>query len=154
MSLIVGLMVLGVALIMIEIFVPGGVVGAMGGVCLIGAVWLSYREGGAEGAIIALAVALVCVSVCLVFEFKVLPKTAVGKRLFLSQRIAGTSHQSPGEASLVGSEGSAATALAPSGYVLVSGRKLEAVSRSGFIEKGDRVRVDAIDSFKVTVSKL
>lgn len=154
MSLIVGLMVLGVALIMIEIFVPGGVVGAIGGICLLVAVGMSYRHYGTEGAIIAFLIACAFSVGCLVFELKVLPKTPMGRRFFLTQQISGTSQGAQAELSAVGREGVALTALSPSGYVLVDGQRLEAYSRSGFLDKGEKVRVDSIETFKVTVSKI
>ncbi len=154
MSLIVGLMVLGVALIMIEIFVPGGIVGAIGGICLLVAVGMSFKLYGAEGAIIAFVVSCVVLVGFLIFEFKVLPKTSMGRRFFLTQRIAGTSQGAQAEQGAVGREGLAVTALSPSGYVLVDGQRLEAYSRSGFVDKGEKVRVDSIETFKVTVSKI
>ena len=154
MSLVIGFIVLGLALIMIEIFVPGGIVGTIGGISLLGAVYLSYRSYGADGALITFLICGACVVACLFVEFKILPKTAVGRRLFLSHRVSGKSQQEQGDSTLLGQEGNALTALAPSGYVLVGGRKLEAHSCSGFLEKGEKVRVESIDQFKVTVSKL
>lgn len=153
MSLIVGLMILGFGLIMLEIFIPGGVVGLLGGASLLGAIGLAYGEFGMEGALIAFAVAIVGLAICLYVEFKVLPKTRVGRRIFLNNSVSGKSQPDVGEATLVGKEGTTLTALSPSGQVLVEGRKLEAVSRSGFLEKGEHVRVDSLDQFKVTVSK-
>ncbi len=148
------LIVLGFALIMLEIFIPGGVVGVLGGICLLGGILLSYSSYGAEGAIIAFLVCIVGLAFCLFVELKLLPKTTVGRRLFLSKTIAGKSQRDVADDSFVGKEGSALTALSPSGYVLVDGRKLEASSRSGFLEKGVKVRVDSFDQFKVTVSKI
>lgn len=154
MSLIVGLMILGFGLIMLEIFIPGGVVGLLGGASLLGSIVLSYSEFGMEGALIAFAVAIVGLAICLYVEFKVLPKTRVGRRIFLNNSVSGKSQPDVGETTLVGKEGTTLTALSPSGHVLVEGRKLEAVSRSGFLEKGEKVHVDSLDQFKVTVSKI
>lgn len=154
MSLVIGLMVLGIGLVMLEIFIPGGVVGVVGGLCMLGAIGVAFNDFGMEGAIIAFGVSLVALILCLWFEFKVLPKTAAGKRFFLQDQVSGKSQADVAEGSVVGREASAATALAPSGYVLLDGRKLEATSRSGFIEKGDSVRIESIDQFKITVSKI
>lgn len=154
MSVILGLMILGFVLIMVEIFIPGGVVGAIGGVCLLAGVVVAYQDFGAEGAIIAFLVGIVGLAVCLYTEFKILPKTPMGRRLFLGKTISGKSQPDVATEEMQGKEGSTLTALAPSGYVLVEGQKLEAYSRSGFLEKGDKVRVDSFDQFKVTVSKI
>ncbi|EDY82594.1 Nodulation efficiency protein D [Verrucomicrobiia bacterium DG1235] len=154
MSLIIGLMVLGLGLIMLEIFIPGGIVGIFGGLSLLGAIGVAYGDYGAEGAILVFAIGLVGLVGCLMFEFKVLPKTPAGRRLFLQNKIASKSQPDVGDDSMIGKEGKTATALSPSGYVIVEGKKLEAFSRSGFLEKGESVKVDSFDQFKVTVSKL
>lgn len=153
MSLIVGLMVLGFGLIMLEIFIPGGIVGVFGGISMIAAVYFAYDGYGMEGAIITFAVGLLGLVACLWFEFKVLPKTPAGKRLFLQDKVSGKSQHDFAEDSMIGKEATTATALSPSGYIIFDGKKLEAFSRSGFLEKGELVRIDSFDQFKVTVSK-
>lgn len=153
MSLVIGLMVLGMGLIMLEIFIPGGIVGVFGGICLLASIGVAYNHFGMEGAIIAFGVSLVALVACLWFEFKVLPKTSAGKRFFLRDRVEGKSQKDVGDQAMIGREASAATALAPSGYILLDGRKMEASSRSGFIEKGEAVEIVSFDQFKVTVSK-
>lgn len=154
MTWIAGLMALGFALIMMEIFIPGGIVGLFGGLCLIGSVWASFDQYGLVGAIVSLIVSLIGVVACLWFEFKVIPKTAAGKRLFLQNRIEGKSQPDVGEQDLVGQEGTALTALSPTGYVKVGTQKLEAFSRSGFLDKGQSVKVEAVEQFRITVSKI
>ncbi len=154
MSLIVGLMVLGLGLIMLEIFIPGGIVGIFGGISMLGAVAISYDQYGMEGAILCFGIGLVGLVACLWLEFKILPKTAAGKRLFLQDTISGKSQPDVGDDSLIGRQAQTATALSPSGYILVDGKKIEATSRCGFLEKGERVKIDSLDQFKVTVSKL
>lgn len=154
MSLILGLMILGLGLVMLEIFIPGGIVGIFGGLCLLAAVVFSYQDYGMEGAILVFGIGLVGLVACLWFEFKVLPKTAAGKRFFLQNQVDGKSQPDVVDDSMVGREGLTATALSPSGYVLVDGKKIEAFSRNGFLEKGESVKIDSFDQFKVTVSKL
>lgn len=154
MSLMVGLMLLGFALIMVEIFIPGGVVGAVGGLCLLISIILAFNSFGMEGAIVAFLVALVGLGICLFVEFKILPKTPVGRRLFLQDRVEGKSQRDVADQSLVGKEGSSLTTLSPSGYVLVDGQRYEAYCRSGFLDKGEKVRVESFDQFKITVSKV
>lgn len=154
MSLIVGLMILGLGLIMLEIVIPGGIVGVFGGLSLLAAVGLAFDGYGAEGAILVFGIGLIGAIACLWFEFKILPKTAAGKRLFLSDKVDGISQAAVGKEEMIGQQASTATALSPSGYIILDGKRLEAVSRSGFLEKGTPVKIDSFDQFKVTVSKL
>jgi membrane-bound serine protease (ClpP class) len=154
MSVIIGLLILGFALIALEIFIPGGIVGIFGGISLLAAVGFAYESYAMEGAIIVFGVGLVGVVACLWFEFKVLPKTAAGKKFFLQDQVTGKSQSDVCESDWVGKQGTTATALSPTGYVIVEGRKFEAYSRSGFLDKGELVKVDSFDQFKVTVSKV
>lgn len=154
MSLIVGLMVLGLGLIMLEIFIPGGIVGIFGGISMLAAVGFAYQDYGMEGGIITFGIGLVGLVACLWFEFKVLPKTPAGRKLFLQNQVEGKSQPDVGVDEMIGKEGKAATALSPSGHIIVDGKKLEAISRSGFLDKGELVKIDSFDQFKVTVSKL
>jgi membrane-bound ClpP family serine protease len=57
----------------------------------------------------------------------------------------------PGE--VVGKAAEAVTTLAPSGYVLVEGRRYEAFCRSGHAPKGAALRVIGIDNFRVIVTQ-
>jgi membrane-bound serine protease (ClpP class) len=47
----------------------------------------------------------------------------------------------------------ALTTLAPSGYVLVDGRRYEAFCRSGHAPKGALLRVVGVDNFRVIVNQ-
>jgi len=46
------------------------------------------------------------------------------------------------------------TTLAPTGYVMLDGRRYEARSQSGLIARGATVRVVGVDSFHLIVSQL
>ena len=57
-------------------------------------------------------------------------------------------------AEVVGRPAEAATTLAPSGLVLVGGRRYEAFCQSGHAAKGDALRVVAVDNFRLVVTKV
>ena len=154
MSWVVMLFLVGVVLLAAEVFVPGGVLGALGGLVMIGGCVLAFVEFGAGGGLLAVAAGVVLIIIMLVLEFVVLPKTRLGRRLFLNSEVKGAS-QAPLAAAdvVVGKTGSAATALAPSGYVLVGGKRYEAWSQSGFLEKGAAICVVALDNFRLIVRR-
>jgi membrane-bound ClpP family serine protease len=54
---------------------------------------------------------------------------------------------------VVGKVGEAATTLAPSGYVLIEGRRYEAFSQSGHMDRGTALKVVAVDNFRLIVTK-
>jgi membrane-bound ClpP family serine protease len=142
MTLIVILFVAGVLLIAAEVILPGGIIGLAGGGALVGGIVVAYGEYGASGAFIAAAVAVVLVVAALIVE------------LFLRDSIDSSSSYSKGDDSMIGSEGETITPLGPTGFVRIDGRKLEAASRSGFIDKHERIKVTGRDNFRIIVSKL
>jgi membrane-bound serine protease (ClpP class) len=78
-SLVIGLFALGILLLMIEVITPGGVLGAMGVLSMLGGCVLAFREYGPGGGAAAVGVALGILVLGLVIEFRVLPKTRLGK---------------------------------------------------------------------------
>ncbi|MCF7687460.1 MAG: serine protease [Cephaloticoccus sp.] len=151
MNLIVLLFVLGVILIGFEVFVPGGILGVFGGLAMLGGCVVAFANHGLSGGAMAVSVALVLVGLMLYFEFALLPKTSMGKRLFLNASIKGTV-KSPRPRDMTGSTGKTITALAPSGYVVIDGQQHEAFSRSGFLEAGVPVKVAGMDNFRLIVT--
>ena len=154
MITIILLFLAGVVLIGSEVFLPGGILGAIGGALMVGGIAVSYTEFGAFIAFIATIVAIASVFLALFFEFKILPRTPMGKQLFMSGTIKDSTTYVKAGDDVVGQIGRTVTALGPTGFVLLGSRKLEAASKSGFIEKNEEVRVTGKDNFRITVSKL
>ena len=55
---------------------------------------------------------------------------------------------------LIGLEGECLTALRPSGNADFDGRRLDVVSAGEFIEKGSRVRIEAVEGLRILVKKI
>lgn len=153
MSLVIVLFSIGVFLLALEIIVPGGIVGSIGGVSLIGGIAVLYHEYGLEAGMIGLLIALALVVGVFFLEIKVLPKTAFGKRFFLHSKVEGNSQKNLADDSWLGKECKTVTALAPSGFILIDGKKVDATSRSGFIEANQTVKIVSKNNFRILVSK-
>ena len=86
MTTILGLLVLGTALVFLETVLVGGVWAVAGVACYGGAVWAANAEFGAGAALAAVALsALGCVAAFLVWLY-VIPKTAAGRKLYLNSK--------------------------------------------------------------------
>ncbi|MGH8021236.1 MAG: NfeD family protein [Opitutaceae bacterium] len=153
MTTILFLFLIGVVMVLLEVFLPGGILGLLGAGAMIAGCVLSFRDYGVGGGIISIIAGFVLFGAGLVLEFKVLPKTRYGKRLFLSAAVSGTSSKPASGVDLIGRECEAATVLAPSGFVLIDGRRLEAFCRDGYAEQGSRLIVRGSESFRLIVSK-
>lgn len=154
MSAIIALFIVGAVLLAAEVFVPGAILGIFAALALLAGVVLSFMDYGSQGGWTAIAAALALAGGTLWFEFKILPKTAWGRRLFLKAEITGASQAPLAERdTVVGQAGVADTTLAPTGYVTVAGKRYEAYSRSGLIAKGEALRVVELDNFRLIVQK-
>ncbi|MCC5024436.1 MAG: serine protease [Candidatus Synoicihabitans palmerolidicus] len=150
MTKIAVLFVLGVVFLGMEMFLPGGILGLFAALALLGGCVLACVNYGMGGGLVAVIAALLLVGVMLYFEFAIVPKTPMGKRLFLNTASAGRSAPMR-EKDFVGSAGETATDLAPTGYVLIEGHRHEAFSRTGFLKAGEPVTVIAVDTFRLIV---
>ena len=152
-ALIVLLYAIGIILVLFEVIVPGGVLGVLGALCLMGGCGVAFYQFGLTGGLVGLFSALALLGLGLFIEFRLLPRTRLGRRMFLGAAVTGRSTQSPDDKNLVGRAGETVTALAPSGIVVIDGRKYEAFSQSGFVERGAHVVVRAYDNFRLIVEK-
>lgn len=154
MSLIIVLFAIGIVLLALEVVVPGAVLGILGGIIMAigcGAAFVTYGTQGGAFAIIS-AIILVALTICI--ELLWLPKSRLAKHITMNTTVDGVSQPPLAESSdVVGREAIAETALAPSGYVRVGDRRLEAFSDSGFIRAGEKLLVIGLDNFRVIVTR-
>lgn len=150
---VAALFVAGLVFLGFEVVVPGAILGVMAALCLAAGVGVAFLEHGTEGGLAALAVALFAVGGLLYFELRILPRTRVGRRMFLEKAIDGASQPPVAAESdkVVGREALALTALAPTGLVEVAGKRYEARCDSGFASEGARLRVVRIETFQLVV---
>jgi membrane-bound serine protease (ClpP class) len=154
MNAIIILFIIGAFLLAAEVFLPGIIAGVLGGLALLAGSILSFGEFGFTGGVIASVAAVALVVLVLYLELVVLPKTAFGRKMVVQATVDATSQ--PPLASLntvVDQPAEALTTLAPSGYVLVGGRRYEAFCRSGHAAKGAALRVVGLDNFRLIVTQ-
>lgn len=154
MNAIVILFLTGSLLLAAEIFLPGAIAGILGALALLAGSILSFREFGFGGGVAASTAGLALVVLMLYLELVVLPKTAFGRKLVLRATVDATSQPLPARLEVViAKPAEALTTLAPSGYVLVEGRRYEAFCRSGHVTKGTVLRVVGMDNFRLIVTQ-
>jgi membrane-bound ClpP family serine protease len=154
MTLIALLFIVGIILLAADVFVSSFVMAALGGVAMVAGCVFAYRDFGLLAAALAGLGVVILLGGAIYFELVLLPKTRFGRGLVV-ESTSGSSGQplvAPGD-SVVGKQATADTTLAPSGYVLVEGRRYEAFCRSGHASRGDVLSVVGVDNFRVIVSK-
>jgi membrane-bound serine protease (ClpP class) len=153
MNAVVLLFLLGLLLLAFEVFTPGGVLGVMGGIAMAAGCVVAFYQFGTLTGVIAMVCAVAALGAMLWVELVLLPKTRFGRKLFLNQAVDAKSQPAVAEENVIGKSAEAVTTLAPSGYVMLDGRRYEAWSQSGYLPKGAVVRVIGLDNFRLIVTK-
>lgn len=150
---VIALLVVGLVLLGFEVIVPGAVLGIAAAIAMLAGIVVAFLEHGASGGLLALVVSLLAVLALLYVEFRVLPRTRWGRRMFLDKAIDGASQPPVAArgADVVGREALAVTALGPTGIVEVDGRRYEARCDSGFADAGARLKVVRVETFQLVV---
>jgi len=150
------LMLFGLALVVLEVFLPsGGILGFLSVSSLVAAIGMAFYNYGSETGLIFVGVAAVSVPTVVAVAFKWWPHTPMGKRLLLdlpkSEDVLPDSPLRRSLRKLVGRVGVAKSVMLPSGAVLVDGMTVDALSEGVPIEPGQTVRVVAVRGNRVVV---
>lgn len=147
-ELIAFLIVVGLALVVLEWYLPSGASGILGGCALVAAVVLAYREHGAMIGSAVLAGVIVGIIVLTVVWLNFFPRMKMGRKLTLEQASGG---ELDSLTRLVGKEGEAVSSLRPAGIAKIDGQRVDVVTEGGMIEPGSRVRVVKVEGHRVVV---
>ena len=150
----IALIVVGVTLLLVEVFVTpgfgvfgvGGLVAVLGGllIALVPNIGFQFPDDGAIArATMTLAATLVLLVAFAASVAKMLPRSTRFARLVLSdEQTAVAGFTSAGtDASLVGQTGVALTALRPAGTVEIGDRRIDVVAPGQFLDAGTEVEV-------------
>ena len=143
------LIALGFMGIVLEFFVPGMVLGAIGGFLMLLAVVAAFIDGPVTG-VWTLVVAAVSSGVAVLMGMKILPETPVTLRQTHGPD-EGFVSGPEGLAKLVGKQGWSVTPLRPAGLVEIEGKKIDVVTEGEMIGPGTPVEVLRVEGSRVIV---
>jgi membrane-bound ClpP family serine protease len=150
------LFLLGLALLVLEFFVPsGGALAVMCALSFLAAIIAGFFAGPWTGAIVLLTVCLVVPTACGA-AVRWWPDTAIGK-MILVERPRSSDEVLPetvayrGLRDLVGRRGRAKGLMLPSGLVMIDGKTYDAVSEGMPIEPGEQIIVVHISTQRLVV---
>lgn len=150
----IGLFLLGILLMIMEVFLPGGIVGAIGFISIVtGLIMAAYdtQQGLASLGIAALITAIV--------TFLLIKKYGL-KKLFNKFILGDVQRNEAGyvapkdQRDLLEKTGVALTPLRPAGVVRIDGMRIDAVSVGAFIAAGTSVRVVQVEGTRVVVQEI
>lgn len=141
-------------LIIAEVFVPsGGLISILALVCVVGGVVIFFNHSPIAGWI-GVVIAIVMIPSVLIFAYRIFPKTRFGKNVTLAppKRPQGDAiPDTPELQKMLGAIGIVLTPLRPVGMCDFSGQRVECVAESGYVKKGNKVKVIKVESTQITV---
>jgi len=155
-GIIIALILTGFVFIILEIFLPGGVVGTVGVLFLLGGSILCFRQYGPGVGTTVMIGCLVMAGLIVFIGYKVIRTSPMGKRIFLESsesREAGYSASDVDLESLIGTIGVAASDLRPAGIADINDHRVSVVTDGEYVERGARVRVLEVESNRVVVER-
>jgi len=156
---VAALFLVGLGIIVLEVFVPsGGVLGFVSLAAILAAVVTAFIELGVAAGMGMVALTVLAVPVVLGLAFRWFPQTAIGRRVLPAPPepadvIPDTPRRRRAR-DLVGRTGKATSDLLPWGAVAVGDERLDAVSESGAIDSGTTVEVVGVQGAALVVRPL
>ena len=148
------LQLLGLGVIVVEIFVPSfGLLTALAAGMLLYSLYLVFTTISVNMGLVFIGVDIFVIPVVLVLAFKALGASSWSLHKRLS-RDEGVASQSPDLAAWVGREGVAVTNLRPSGTVMIGDTRLDAVTDGDYVSSGTPVKVTLVSGNRMVVEKI
>lgn len=148
---IVVLIVCGILAVILELVIPGGVVGVLGAILLIVASVLTFiHHGFTAGALVSFGIAVLG-AFALRFWMKNFHRLPVTRQMIVNDEVG---HYDTLEEfkKLVGQKGIAHTDLRPSGTAIFGDQRIDVVAESSVLEKGTEITVVAVNGPSITVA--
>jgi membrane-bound ClpP family serine protease len=135
------LWILGLIFVLLEFYLPGIIMATFGIILLITSIFVFIVQSTSPLAIILYVVG-VAVSLILLIRYtlKYIPRAKPGVSIYLSKDQEGY-QASSFDASAIGKTGVVISDLKPAGYIMVEGKKHQAISVSGYLPQGTEVVV-------------
>lgn len=150
-------MLVGLALLVIEAFIPGFGVAGLAGICFeIAGVVLVYMSYGPLPAVLALLAVLALAGLVLFFSLRSARKGKISQSDMVLkdvQRDEDGYRASDDQSQLVGKTGTVQTELRPTGMALIDGERVNVLSDGSFIEAGAKICVTRVDGSRVLVRR-
>ncbi len=151
MGTIVTLLIAGIVLLLIEIIVPGGIVGSFGALCIISGIVLGFVESFQLGLILLFA-AIIFGSIALWAWVRFFPDSKMGKEVFLDKSGKDWQGYSENNAEFLGQSGVSHTPLRPSGMAVINDKRVNVVTQGELIEQDRTITVIKVEGNRIVVS--
>lgn len=140
MILPIALLLVGLALLFFEFFLPGILLGLAGGLALIASAFFSFQEWGGWWSGLFIAGMLLMTALTCKFALYRLGKNKERNHFYLNQDQEGFQASTFNE-QLIGKRGYCLSDLKPSGHIQIGEEMHQAISQTGYISKDAPIEV-------------
>ena len=151
MDVVIGLLVTGVVLLLLETVLPGGVTGVIGFCCLIGGVTMAYVNLGMTVGNWTLLGVCGGLSLGTFLWAKYFPDSRAARRFVSHQQVG---ELGVGDPTLLNQTGIVHSSLRPCGTAIIGGKRIDVVTEGSFTEPGTQVKVVAVEGLRIVVRPL
>ena len=149
------LFVIGLILVVAEFFVPGGIVGILGGVLILGSILFAGQSFVHMAYSILIAMIIAVIGMVILMKF-------FGKKLHMFNRLvlkdATTTEEgyvsNANRIELIGKQGMSLTPLRPAGTVAVEDERIDVVTEGGYVDAGKTVEVIKVEGSRIVVREI
>lgn len=132
---------LGLLLILIEFYLPGAIIGTIGGILVVTSIVLFAMEATSPLYVVLYIIGVVlAVTYLIKFALWRIRTAKPGRSIYLNSDQTGY-QASSFDSSAIGKTGVVVTDLKPGGHILIDGKRMQAISQSGYLTKGTEVIV-------------
>lgn len=147
------LLFLGLILVFMEFYLPGAILGIMGGISLLASIVLFTLQSNSIVAVVGYLILVVfAFGMVLRLALRTIRSTRADQSIYSDDAQEGY-QASEYDHNAIGKSGVAVTDLKPGGYVLVEGKRMQAISQAGYITKGSPIVVVDGEEESVIVKK-
>ena len=144
-SLIV-LFAAGIVAVIVEMLIPGMIVGICGALCIITSIVYAYYNGFTTLGHLLLGISIFSMPILALIWYKIFSRTLAN-----SETEKGFTSADEELKKLISEEGITLTTLHPSGIVLFEGKRVDVVTEGSMIEKDKKVVVCTVEGNRVVV---
>lgn len=149
-------MLVGVVLLLVEVFMPGFGIPGISGCALLGAgIIMTWIQFGAKVGLGVTVVVLALLAILISIAMRSVAKGKLGKSEFvLNDDMSSEREEKDDMLSLIGEVGEVSTVLRPVGVAEFECGRLNVMTEGEYIERGAKVKITRVDGTNVFVKKV
>lgn len=149
------LFIIGLILIVLEWFVPGGILGIIGSISIVASLFIAGYDFTQMSISILIAL-IVAIITFVIFYRSVGLNRGLFKKLILQDRTTTEEGyiSTKDRTDLIGKEGKSITPLRPAGTILVDDERIDVVTEGSFIEANKPVKIIFVEGMRIVVREI